>query len=259
MQRLNNRQTDQLRPVQISTNFNRYAEGSCSHRVWPHAKWPVTPLLRPHVPKWLQGQEQGWVTAEYGMLPRSTHERMRRDKTSTSGRSQEISRLIARALRSCVDLYKLKDMCKSRWTATFCKPTVAREPPPSPVALWPSLKRCNYLLIRKGAISTKPHAATPFPLSAWGSLEDQPAAGSQLPRRQQRRNGLQLCDQRCKAVLWKSKAPPKIAFLPAITTGHDVGPMRSRVVRSFMQHTKTVLLSQVGFNDGIMARHGQQR
>ncbi len=109
MKRFDDRSADQLRPVQITTNFNRYAEGSALIE-FGHTKVACTASIETSVPKWLQGQEQGWVTAEYGMLPRSTHERMKRDKTSTSGRSQEISRLIARSLRSCVDLYKLKDI-----------------------------------------------------------------------------------------------------------------------------------------------------
>lgn len=109
MLRHDNRTPDQLRDIKITTNFNRYAEGSALVE-FGHTKVACNASVETSVPKWLQGQEQGWVTAEYGMLPRSTHDRMRRDKTSTSGRSQEISRLIARSLRSCVDLYKLKDI-----------------------------------------------------------------------------------------------------------------------------------------------------
>ncbi len=109
MQRHDNRTLDQLRPVKITTQFNRYAEGSALVE-FGHTKVACSASVETSIPKWLQGQDQGWVTAEYGMLPRSTHDRMRRDKTSTSGRSQEISRLIARSLRSCVDLYKLKDV-----------------------------------------------------------------------------------------------------------------------------------------------------
>ncbi len=56
------------------------------------------------IPKWLQGSDKGWVTAEYGMLPRSTHTRMSREKTANGGRTQEISRLVARSLRAGVDL-----------------------------------------------------------------------------------------------------------------------------------------------------------
>ena len=108
MQRLDQRKTDSLRDVKLTLGWNRYAEGSTLVE-FGHTKVICNATIESNVPKWLQGQEKGWVTAEYGMLPRSTHERMRREKTSTSGRSQEISRLIGRSLRSCVDLYKLKD------------------------------------------------------------------------------------------------------------------------------------------------------
>lgn len=108
MERIDQRSTDSLRPVKITTQANRYAEGSALIE-FGHTKVLCNASVETHLPKWLQGQEKGWVTAEYGMLPRSTHDRMRRDKTAQSGRSQEISRLIGRSLRSCVDLYKLKD------------------------------------------------------------------------------------------------------------------------------------------------------
>lgn len=58
-------------------------------------------------PQWLQGTGAGWVTAEYGMLPRSTHTRIKREKSQTGGRTQEISRLVGRSLRACVDLKQL--------------------------------------------------------------------------------------------------------------------------------------------------------
>jgi ribonuclease PH len=109
MQRHDKRSPDQLRPVKITPQFNRYAEGSALVE-FGHTKVICTASIETSVPKWLKGQEQGWVTAEYGMLPRSTHDRMNREKTSTSGRSQEISRLIARSLRSCIDLYKIRDV-----------------------------------------------------------------------------------------------------------------------------------------------------
>lgn len=66
-----------------------------------------TASFEDQAPKWLQGTGKGWVTAEYGMLPRSTHTRNKRDKSMNSGRTQEISRLIGRCLRSTVDLRKL--------------------------------------------------------------------------------------------------------------------------------------------------------
>ena len=108
MNRIDNRAAADLRPVEIQLGPNEYAEGSALIS-FGRTKVLCTASVEAQVPKWLQGQDRGWVTAEYGMLPRSTHERMRRDKVQSSGRTQEISRLIARSLRSCVDLYSLKD------------------------------------------------------------------------------------------------------------------------------------------------------
>jgi ribonuclease PH len=170
MQRLNNRQTDQLRPVQISTNFNRYAEGSALIE-FGHTRVACNASIETSVPKWLQGQEQGWVTAEYGMLPRSTHERMRRDKTSTSGRSQEISRLIARALRSCVDLYKLKDV-----QITVDCDVLQADGGTRTAAItggFVALAQAVQYLLKKGAIAQNPMLNTVSAISV-GILENQP-------------------------------------------------------------------------------------
>ncbi|MBY0316615.1 MAG: ribonuclease PH [Bdellovibrionales bacterium] len=100
------RANDQLRPVTIETSVNRYAEGSALIK-YGHTHVMCTASIEPSIPKWLQGQGKGWITAEYGMLPRSTHDRMNREKTAASGRSQEISRLIARSLRSSTNLFSL--------------------------------------------------------------------------------------------------------------------------------------------------------
>lgn len=99
------RQPNELRKVIITPNVSEYAEGSAlvefgRTRVLCTASYEALP------PQWLKGSGTGWVTAEYGMLPRSTHQRMKRDKTTTSGRTQEISRLIGRSLRAAVDLKK---------------------------------------------------------------------------------------------------------------------------------------------------------
>lgn len=104
--RIDQRKNEQLRNVQIELGVNRYAEGSALIK-FGHTHVLCTASIEPVIPKWLMGQGKGWVTAEYGMLPRSTHERMNRERAASSGRTQEISRLIARSLRSCVDLYKL--------------------------------------------------------------------------------------------------------------------------------------------------------
>ena len=103
MLRKENRETTQIRPVNFEMDINNYAEGSCIVS-YGNTRVLCTASLEENVPRWLQNTNKGWVTAEYSMLPRSTHTRIRRDKAMSGGRSQEISRLIGRALRSCVDM-----------------------------------------------------------------------------------------------------------------------------------------------------------
>ncbi|MFN3878606.1 MAG: ribonuclease PH [Brevundimonas sp.] len=102
------RTDDQLRPVTIETGVNRYAEGSCLI-TFGHTKVLVTASVEESIPGWMRGKGQGWVTAEYGMLPRATHTRGRREAAvgKQSGRTQEIQRLIGRSLRAVVDLKAL--------------------------------------------------------------------------------------------------------------------------------------------------------
>ncbi len=102
----NNRKSDQLRTVHITPHISKHAEGSAEIKMGD-TKVICSASVEESVPKWIRTPETGWVTAEYGMLPRSTHSRMRRDKTASSGRSQEISRLIGRSLRAVTDLKKL--------------------------------------------------------------------------------------------------------------------------------------------------------
>lgn len=104
--RLDNRKLNELRPVKITAEVIRYAEGSVQIDMG-NTRVICTATLDPMVPKWLQGSGQGWVGAEYGMLPRSTHTRISREKAMSSGRTQEISRLIGRSLRAAVDLKAL--------------------------------------------------------------------------------------------------------------------------------------------------------
>lgn len=101
--RTDGRLSDQLRQIKITPHITRYAEGSALIEAGA-TQVLCTATVEPGVPKWLQGTEKGWITAEYGMLPRSTHTRINREKATSSGRSQEISRLIARSLRAAVDL-----------------------------------------------------------------------------------------------------------------------------------------------------------
>ena len=102
------RQPDELRPVSFERGFARHAEGSCLVR-FGETHVLCTASLEERVPPWLRGLGRGWVTAEYGMLPRSTTERMKREASSgrPSGRTQEIQRLIGRSLRAVVDLEAL--------------------------------------------------------------------------------------------------------------------------------------------------------
>ena len=98
--RIDGRRADQLRTISIEPDFNRYAEGSVLI-AFGETRVICTASVEEKVPSFLEGQGKGWVTAEYGMLPRSTHTRSNRN---TGGRGQEIQRLIGRALRAAVDL-----------------------------------------------------------------------------------------------------------------------------------------------------------
>jgi len=102
------RNPDELRRVSIDRAVSKHAEGSCLIK-FGDTHVLCTASLEERVPPWLKGQGRGWVTAEYGMLPRATSERTRREVTvgHASGRTQEIQRLIGRALRAIVDLNKL--------------------------------------------------------------------------------------------------------------------------------------------------------
>jgi ribonuclease PH len=98
------RRSDELRPVTLERGVARYAEGSCLVS-FGHTRVLCTASLEERGPSWLRGSGKGWVTAEYAMLPRATHERTRREVTSgkPSGRTQEIQRLVGRSLRAVVD------------------------------------------------------------------------------------------------------------------------------------------------------------
>ena len=102
------RAPDALRAVTLETGVNRYAEGSCL-ATFGHTKVLITASLEERVPPFLRGRGQGWVTAEYGMLPRATHTRGDREaaRGKQSGRTQEIQRLIGRSLRAVVDMKAL--------------------------------------------------------------------------------------------------------------------------------------------------------
>jgi ribonuclease PH len=102
------RANDVLRGVRLETGVNRYAEGSCLAS-FGHTRVLITATVEDGVPAFLKGRGQGWITAEYGMLPRSTHTRGRREAAvgRQSGRTQEIQRLIGRSMRAVCDLKAL--------------------------------------------------------------------------------------------------------------------------------------------------------
>jgi len=105
MQRSNNRESNQLREVSIETDVNIHAEGSALVK-FGNTHVLCTATIEDSVPRWMRGSNEGWITAEYGMLPRSTNDRMNREaaRGKQSGRTQEIQRLIGRSLRQAVDL-----------------------------------------------------------------------------------------------------------------------------------------------------------
>jgi ribonuclease PH len=108
MNRPSNRTAQQLRSIRIQRRFTKHAEGSVLIS-FGDTQVLCTASVENRVPGFLRGKGEGWITAEYGMLPRSTHERMNREASSgkQGGRTLEIQRLIGRALRNCIDRKKL--------------------------------------------------------------------------------------------------------------------------------------------------------
>lgn len=104
--RTDGRKPNEIRSLSITPDVLRYAEGSVQITLG-ETKVICAASVESNVPKWLMGQGSGWISAEYGMLPRSTHTRLNREKAASGGRTQEISRLIGRSLRAAIDLKAL--------------------------------------------------------------------------------------------------------------------------------------------------------
>lgn len=106
-----NRKYNELRKITVEPHYNKYSEGSCLIS-FGETKVICTASIEKSVPKWLRNSGSGWITAEYSMIPRSTHQRMNRETKvgKQSGRSMEIQRLIGRSLRSVVDLALIPEM-----------------------------------------------------------------------------------------------------------------------------------------------------
>jgi ribonuclease PH len=106
LQRSFERTPADLRPITFETDVNRYAEGSCLVS-FGYTRVLCTASIEKSVPPFLKGKGEGWVTAEYNMLPRATHTRSKRERDKVGGRTAEIQRLIGRALRMAIDFKKL--------------------------------------------------------------------------------------------------------------------------------------------------------
>src|ERR1700759_3283369 len=149
------RAADALRPISFETGVNRYAEGSCLIG-FGHTRVLVTASLEEGVPGFLRGKGQGWVTAEYGMLPRATHTRGRREAAQgkQSGRTQEIQRLIGRSMRAVVDLRALGE----RQISIDCDVIQADggTRTASITGAWVALRQCTRYLMNEGVIAIDP-------------------------------------------------------------------------------------------------------
>lgn len=108
--RPNNRTAEQMRTLEITPDVNLYAEGSCLITVG-NTKVLCTATVDKNVPAWLKGQNRGWITAEYALLPRATQTRVARETKGVGGRTHEIQRLIGRSLRAVTDLTAMPEIC----------------------------------------------------------------------------------------------------------------------------------------------------
>jgi ribonuclease PH len=144
-----------MRVVTLETGVNRYAEGSCLIS-FGHTKVLVTASVDEGVPGWMRGKGAGWVTAEYGMLPRATHTRGRREAAQgkQSGRTQEIQRLIGRSLRAVVDMKALGE----RQIQIDCDVVQADggTRTASITGAWVALRLATKYLLDEGVIKTDP-------------------------------------------------------------------------------------------------------
>ncbi|MEE2997012.1 MAG: ribonuclease PH [Pseudomonadota bacterium] len=149
------RSPDQMRPVTLETGFTPYAEGSCLSKFGnTHVLCNAT--VEERVPPWMRNSGRGWVTAEYGMLPRSTHDRTDREASRgrQSGRTQEIQRLIGRSLRAVIDLGVLGE----RQIRLDCDVIQADggTRTASVTGAWVALKIATDKLVKSGALDADP-------------------------------------------------------------------------------------------------------
>src|SRR5712691_3137002 len=154
MTRIDGRSPIQLRPVRLTIEYLDYAEGSVLIEAG-QTRVLCAATVEEKVPPFLEGKEQGWVTAEYNMLPRSTHTRTARERSGKiSGRTQEIQRLIGRSLRAAVDLQALGP----RTITLDCDVLQADggTRTASITGAYVALHRACVLLVQRGLLSTHP-------------------------------------------------------------------------------------------------------
>jgi ribonuclease PH len=156
MQRVDGRAFDQLRPVELIAPFGAYAEGSVLIKMG-NTHVLCTASVETGVPSWLRGRGQGWITAEYSLLPRATHTRTKRERNGLGGRTQEIQRLIGRSLRAAVDLKALGER-----TITIDCDVLQADGGTRTAAItggYVALERAINHLLTKGDLTTSPVAA----------------------------------------------------------------------------------------------------
>ncbi|TNC74294.1 ribonuclease PH [Rubellimicrobium roseum] len=171
------RATDALRSLSIEPHVNRHAEGSCLIRLG-HTHVLCTASLEERVPPFLKNTGKGWVTAEYGMLPRATNTRMRRERDGASGRTQEIQRLIGRSLRAGCDLVALGE----RQISVDCD-VIQADGGTRCAAItggWVALRIAVNKLLKAGAIQRDP-LATPVSAISVGMYAGQPVLDLDYP------------------------------------------------------------------------------
>lgn len=153
--RPSNRHADEMRKISITRNYTKHAEGSVLVE-FGDTKVICTASVEERVPGFLRGKGQGWVTAEYGMLPRSTGSRMRREASDgrQGGRTMEIQRLIGRSLRACIDLNVLGENTISLDCDVIQADGGTRTA--SITGAWVALNDAINYLLEKKAITTNP-------------------------------------------------------------------------------------------------------
>ena len=153
--RVNKRESTAIRPIKITPGVIENADGSCMIEVGK-TRVICTASIDNRVPFWLKNSGKGWITAEYGMLPRSTNQRLPRESKSgkQTGRTQEIQRLIGRSLRACMDLERIPE----KQIIIDCDVIEADggTRTASVTGAWLSLKFCVEKMMRQGVINNSP-------------------------------------------------------------------------------------------------------